>query len=151
MTGQFNTLSLRQSIALELREAGIKPTPQRVAVYEVLKGTTMHPKVEMIYEALQDEFPTLSLNTVYTALQSLVDAGLVRKLAMRENVCRYDGNAAPHAHFVCMKCGRVEDLGEIVDKELEKITPVLAKHIHGPITDTEHRFYGYCRTCQDDS
>ncbi len=146
--GEEMRASSREMVVHELRRAGIRPTPQRVAIYEMLRGTAAHPKVETVYEALKREFPTTSLNTVYCALQALVEAGLVRKLAMRENIYRYDANAAPHAHFVCVRCGRVEDLGDAVDEELERIEPALAGKIHRRIVDHEYHFYGYCDACE---
>lgn len=138
----------RQSIVDELRRAGIKPTPQRVAIYEMLKGTTSHPSVEAVYEALRHAFPAMSLNTVYCTLQALVATGLVRKLAMRENIFRYDANASPHAHFVCTRCGRVEDVPAKVDEDLAEIEPGLEARIPRRITDYEHYFYGYCEDCE---
>ncbi|MGE5592562.1 MAG: Fur family transcriptional regulator [Betaproteobacteria bacterium] len=138
----------RQSIADELRGVGIRPTPQRVAIYEMLKGTTSHPSVEAVYETLKHTFPTMSLNTVYCTLQALVAAGLVRKLAMRENVFRYDANASPHAHFVCTMCGRVEDTPRGVDEDLAEIEPRLEARIPRLIIDHDHYFYGYCKDCE---
>lgn len=140
--------STRETMADKLRAAGLKPTPQRVAIYEMLTGTTAHPGAETIYEALKVEFPTLSLNTVYSTLQALVDAGLLRKLAMRENMYRYDANTLPHSHFICVRCGSVTDLGPLVDEELKKIQPALTKKIGGLILDHEHHFYGYCAECK---
>lgn len=138
----------RRSIADELRGAGIRPTPQRVAVYEMLKGTTSHPSVDAVYEALKPAFPTLSLNTVYCTLQALVSAGLVRRLAMRENVFRYDANASPHAHFVCTICGRVEDTPREVDEDLAELEPRLEAKIPRLVVDHDHYFYGYCKDCE---
>ncbi|MGE5571797.1 MAG: Fur family transcriptional regulator [Bacteroidota bacterium] len=138
----------KESIADELRGAGMKPTPQRVAIYEMLKGTTSHPSVEAVYEALRHAFPAMSLNTVYCTLQALVAAGLVRKLAMRENVFRYDANALPHAHFVCTRCGRVEDVSASVDEDLTRIEPGLEARIPRHVIDYEHYFYGYCVDCE---
>lgn len=147
-TGVQGNRASKRAVASKLREAGVKPTPQRVAIYEMLASTTAHPRVETVYEALKGEFPAMSLNTVYCALQALVGAGLVRKLAMRENIYRYDANAAPHAHFVCVRCGRVEDLGGIVDEALGRIEPALASKIQRRVVDREHHFYGYCHGCE---
>jgi Fur family peroxide stress response transcriptional regulator len=139
----------RAMVSDVLRDAGIRPTPQRVAIYEMLKGTTSHFKAETIYEAVKVDFPSLSLNTVYDTLQTFAEAELIRKLAMKENVSRYDGNPAPHGHFVCVGCGRVEDLRPSVDRELERINLLLKDGINGRIIDSDYRFYGYCRECDN--
>ena len=141
----------RTVISNMLRDARIRPTPQRVAIYRMLKGTTSHPKAEVIYEAVKGDFPSLSLNTVYDTLQTFAESGLIRKLAMKENVSRYDGNAAPHGHFVCVRCGRVEDLRPSVDRELERINLLLKDRIDGRIIDSDYRFYGYCRECENET
>lgn len=138
----------KAAISGVLRDVGIRPTPQRVAIYETLKGTTRHPAADAIYEALKNDFPSLSLNTVYDTLNIFTEAGLIRKLAMRENISRYDGNPAPHGHFVCVRCGRVEDLRPAVDRELERIDSLLKNEIDGRIIDTDYRFYGYCTECE---
>ncbi|NLB72834.1 MAG: transcriptional repressor [Firmicutes bacterium] len=137
----------RTVISNTLRDAGIRPTPQRVAIYEMLRGTTSHPKAETIHEAVKCDFPSLSLNTVYDTLQTFDEAGLIRKLAMKENISRYDGNPAPHGHFVCARCGRVQDLRPSVDAELERINLMLKDKIDGRIIDCDYRFYGYCAEC----
>lgn len=138
----------KAAISGTLRDVGIRPTPQRVAIYETLKGTTRHPTADAIYEALKSDFPSLSLNTVYDTLNILTEAGLIRKFAMRENISRYDGNPAPHGHFVCVKCGRVEDLRPAVDGELERISLLLKDEIDGCIIESDYRFYGYCAECE---
>lgn len=114
----------------------------------MLKGTTSHPSVEAVYETLRSTFPTLSLNTVYCTLQALASAGLVRRLAMRENVFRYDANAWPHAHFVCTLCGRVEDTPQAVDEALAELEPRLEAKLPRTVVDHDHYFYGYCKDCE---
>lgn len=148
LTGEIAAGTARRSVVDELRRAGIKPTPQRVAIYEMLKGTATHPNVEAVYESLRHAFPAMSLNTVYSSLQALVAAGLVRKLATRENIFRYDANASPHAHFVCTRCGRVEDVPATIDEALAEIEPGLEARIPRRITDYEHYFYGCCGDCE---
>jgi Fur family peroxide stress response transcriptional regulator len=143
------TCPSRAEISDMLRDAGIRPTAQRIAIYEMLRGTTSHPKAETVYEAVKDEFPSLSLNTVYDTLEILVESGLVRKLPMKENVSRYDGNPIAHGHFVCVECGRVGDLGPDVDKELEQASLTIKNRVDGRVIDIDHRFYGYCRECDD--
>lgn len=138
----------RTMISDVLRDAGIRPTPQRVAIYKMLKETTRHPKAETIYDVIRSDFPSLSLNTVYDTLQTFTEAGLIRKLAMKEDASRYDGNPAPHGHFVCVVCGRVEDVRQAVDEELERIHCLLKDKINGRIIDREYRFYGYCAECE---
>src|SRR3712207_1526980 len=86
------------------KEKKLKLTPQRMAVYKYLKSTKEHPSAEMIYKALQPDYPTMSLATVYKALKTLVEVDLVQELNVGENNFRYDGNIYPHPHIQCLNC-----------------------------------------------
>jgi len=59
-----------------LKEKGYKVTPQRIAVYDILKNTKEHPSVDMLYSKLQPVYPTMSLATVYKSLEVFKDLGL---------------------------------------------------------------------------
>ena len=52
----------------------------------------------------------LSLATVYSALDVLVDSGLVGRVAGPDGVARYDARTDPHDHRRCLGCGRIEDM-----------------------------------------
>ena len=97
-------------ITRTLREAGLRVTPQRMAIYLTLVKTKAHPCAELVYQELHHDFPSLSLNTVYNTLQIFEELGLVRRLDTGEGMCRYDANPSPHMHFVCKVCGRVLDI-----------------------------------------
>ena len=99
-----------EDIILTFKEKKLKLTPQRLAVYQYLKSTTEHPSAETIYKALQPNYPTMSLATVYKTLKTLVEIGLVQELNVGEGNFRYDGNCKEHGHIQCIKCGKVNDL-----------------------------------------
>ena len=52
-------------IAQILRSQGFKVTPQRIAIYDALRGHHDHPTAEMLYHTLRPEHPSMSLATVY--------------------------------------------------------------------------------------
>ena len=66
-----------------LREKGLKVTPQRIAVYNMLCHTVEHPNAEMIYKTLEPDHPTMSLATVYKTLDAFKHLGLVQELYYR--------------------------------------------------------------------
>ena len=99
-----------EDIISTFKEKKLKLTPQRLAVYQYLKSTTEHPSAETIYKALQPNYPTMSLATVYKTLKTLVEIGLVQELNVGEGNFRYDGNCKEHGHIQCIKCGKVNDL-----------------------------------------
>jgi len=93
-----------------LYSCGLRPTPQRVAVYTFLcdpKNKNSHPSAETVYNALIAEYPTLSRTTVYQTLETLCSCGLVSKLVMDEGEMRFDAETPRHGHFKCTTCGRI--------------------------------------------
>ncbi|MBE9040520.1 transcriptional repressor [Oscillatoriales cyanobacterium LEGE 11467] len=97
-------------IVQTLKSKKLRVTPQRFAVYANLLDRTDHPTAEQILHDLNQNAPTSSQATVYTSLQALRDVGLVREVLLEEGVCRYDANIAPHHHFRCKSCGKIEDI-----------------------------------------
>jgi Fur family transcriptional regulator, peroxide stress response regulator len=93
-----------------LKEKGLRVTPQRCAVYASLLGREDHPTVEQLLRDLNQSFPISSQATVYSSLQSLREAGLVREVLLDEGVSRYDANVEPHHHFRCRCCGIIKDI-----------------------------------------
>lgn len=90
-----------------LREAGLRSTPQRLAIVgEVFNRH--HPTVAEVYETVRRQFPTIGLATVYNTLRSLTERGFVRELPFGD-ATRFDVNVEPHANLVCNRCGRIED------------------------------------------
>ena len=127
------------------REKGLKLTPQRYAIYEMMIHTDSHPTVEDIYHAVQPMFPMLSLNTVYYTLTSLKKAGLIADVPVQEGAARFDANMDRHHHLVCLKCRKIEDL---YDDALDQLK-ISAKSTSGYLVES-HRveFRGYCSECR---
>lgn len=100
----------QKQMAELLSGRGVRPTAQRLAVYNYLYHHRTHPSVDTIYEALVKQHPTFSRTTVYNSLHALVRAGLVLELAMDMEERRYDADIALHGHFHCHNCGGIADL-----------------------------------------
>jgi Fur family peroxide stress response transcriptional regulator len=95
--------------ALEaLSRAGLRRTPQRVAVIESLVGDHSHPTAETVWERVRMQLPSLSLSTVYATLRELESLGLVQRVS--DDPLRVDPDAATHAHLTCEICERVVDV-----------------------------------------
>ena len=83
---------------------------QREAIVMALH-TLYHPTAEEIHAEVAKTLPKVSLGTVYRNLTQLVDRGIVLQLVEGEKgKAHFDGNAYPHAHFVCSACGRIVDV-----------------------------------------
>ncbi len=101
------------NISLELRKAflaaDVRPTVQRFAVLHHLARHGVHATAEEIFRAVNRQDPRASRATVYNSLKSLTRAGLVREVISEGKAARFDASLHPHHHFVCDRCGAVED------------------------------------------
>ena len=85
---------------------------QRELVMQTVQNLCDHPTAEEIYDAAVKECPGLSLGTVYRNLNSLVDAGRVRRVSIPGKADRFDHTLPWHSHLYCTVCGSVTDAGE---------------------------------------
>lgn len=103
------------STATILQEHQIRPSSQRLLVFDYLKSVKTHPSVDTIYQALLRDNPGLSRTTVYNTLELLASHNLILTLDFGEGFLRYDGEVTPHSHFKCTECGAVIDIMECPD------------------------------------
>lgn len=96
-----------------LKRAGFKLTPQRMAIARLFAADDTHPTAQDLFERLRPAFPTMSFATVYNTLDALARAGLagiVRIPGRRGDAARFDPNTSAHHHAVCDGCGAVLDI-----------------------------------------
>jgi Fur family transcriptional regulator, peroxide stress response regulator len=106
-----------QNIAKRISDTGLKVTPQRIAVMQVL-SKLHHPRAEEIYREVLQSIPGLSPTTVYNILDVFVRSKIIRKVQTEADVMRYDGVRDHHHHLYCLQSDRMEDY---FDPELDKI------------------------------
>ncbi len=99
-----------EAIKRSLEDAGLRCTPQRYAVMAFLMEHTGHPTAAEIFEAVNRVDPRSSRATTYNNLRDLVEAGLVREVAVEGRAARFDAKGTRHHHFICDNCGTVEDM-----------------------------------------
>jgi len=99
-----------EAIKKSLEGSGLRCTPQRYAVMAFLVDQTGHPTAAEIFEAVNRAHPHCSRATTYNNLRDLVRAGLVREVAVEGRAARFDAKGMQHHHFICDRCGKVEDL-----------------------------------------
>src|SRR5580704_3321516 len=93
-----------------LEEKGLRCTPQRYAVMAFLMDHNSHPTAAETFEAVNRVDPRSSRATTYNNLRDLVKAGLVREVAIEGRAARFDAKDIQHHHFICERCGNVEDI-----------------------------------------
>ena len=122
-----------------------KRSRQRERILEVLRSTGRHPTADWVYNQLKEDFPNLSMGTVYRNLQILIEQGLIKKIDFGSTYDRFDANIGPHYHFICEGCGDIIDLEIPVDPSLnEKVNRATS------YTAQRHRieFFGVCNSCK---
>ena len=90
-------------------DSGPNLTPQREAVFQVIKGREDHPTASEIFEAARQRLPGISYATVYNSLRYLRDEGLLREIRFGDGASRYDGITDRHDHAICSGCGKMVD------------------------------------------
>jgi Fe2+ or Zn2+ uptake regulation protein len=99
-----------EAIKRRLEECGLRCTPQRHCVMAFLFGYSGHPTAAEIFEGVNQADPRSSRATTYNNLRDLVEARLVREVAVEGRAARFDIKGAQHHHFICDRCGTVEDM-----------------------------------------
>ena len=92
------------------RRDGLKVTPQRELIFELLWEAPEHPTADAIYAEARTRMPTMSLRTVYQTLNDLAAMGEIQQLDLGTGAARFDPNTDVHHHLVCNRCGKVRDL-----------------------------------------
>jgi Fur family peroxide stress response transcriptional regulator len=131
-----------ESIKRSLEGGGLRCTPQRYAVMAFLMEHKMHPTAAEIFEAVNLLDPRSSRATTYNNLRDLVQAGLVREVAVEGRAARFDAKGLRHHHFICDHCGNVEDI-EWCDVP-KPAAGSLGKRI---VRECELIFRGLCAQC----
>ena len=98
------------TIKQSLETSGLRFTAQRYAVMAFLMDHKGHPTATEIFKAVNRVDPRSSRATTYNNLRDLVKAGLVREVAVEGRAGRFDLEGMRHHHFICDRCGSVEDV-----------------------------------------
>lgn len=138
-------MTTQKELTARLKQLGIRLTPQRLAIAEVVANSADHPSVKDIYERVKDFFPYVTMATVYSTLALLERAAIVRELPFQRQ-SRYDANLEPHANLVCIGCGSVLDthVGEDMVSELRS---TLEEQSDFKVAAQRVDFYGWCSGC----
>jgi Fur family transcriptional regulator, peroxide stress response regulator len=134
----------KESIARHLKAKGLKLTPQRLAIIEVLiEKRDFHPGARSVYEEAKKRKKSLSLSTTYATLNEISRLGIIKKLQFDSVENRYEGNLEEHLNLVCERCGKILDyeVPPVADQQ------EIAKKTGFSVTDTRLEYYGYCRDC----
>ena len=113
-------------LAQKLADSGLRSTPQREVVYNVLIKKRDHPTADEVFARVKSELPTISLATVYNCLETLVQCDLVRAVNFERGPTHYCPNLRPHAHFHDEQTGKTHDI-DLPPSLLETVHAVLPR------------------------
>jgi len=142
----------RESAKIDLRtlirERGLRATPARIAVCDVVSkadGPLTHAEVSKLLASRN-----IDQATVFRNLTDLVEAQLIRRVEVGDHVYRFEWRAgvepdAGHAHFVCVECGEVTCLTGSPPSIPVTVQRAGAKVIHDV---TEVLYKGHCSSCK---
>ena len=132
----------KAELKAELEAAGVRATVQRIAILGFMRENPVHPTAEVVYDALSEEFGSLSLTTVYNTLKLLVQHGLISMLTIDDVFRCFDGNVAMHAHFMCNECKKIFDM------EMPQEVAEFAKSMDGfKVDEVQLYVKGICKDC----
>ncbi|HNX22490.1 MAG TPA: Fur family transcriptional regulator [Spirochaetota bacterium] len=127
----------------KLKDAGLKITPQRIAIMEFFEGNKSHPSINTIYENLKVNYPSISVSTIYNTVETLVKNNYLLELPIAKGKSFYDPDVSEHDHAYCVKCGRVYD----IDPEKEK--QAAPESLRGcEIVEVRKTYYIVCGDCR---
>ncbi len=128
----------------KMRDAGVTPTMQRLAILEYLEGTKSHPTADEVYAAVHETCPTIARATIYNTLEALTKAGTILQLTVDPAAARYDADTGPHVHFRCRICGEVHDIDA-------RESRCLGRNVNGHQVESVRTYaFGVCASCHDE-
>ncbi len=126
-------------------EPTVKHFRKRDAILHCVKATDVHPSADWVYGQLRQEREDISLATVYRNLALFKQKGMISSLGTVNGVERFDGNTAPHVHFICSRCDAVIDLPEM--EVPGTLSSQAAAQVGGAVDLCQLTFTGVCSRC----
>ena len=135
----------KESIIKQLKEKGLKLTPQRMAIIEVLiEQRDLHPGARLVYKEAKKKKKSLSLSTAYSTLNEFSRHGIIKTLQFDRMENRYETNREEHINLICERCKKILDYKISIAVDQREV----ARKTGFSITDTRLEYYGYCQECR---
>lgn len=122
----------------------LKYSRQRQVIKEFLMTRKDHPTADVVYTNVRQDYPNISLGTVYRNLSLLADLGEIQRLRVGDGIDHFDADTSAHYHCICTHCGKVVDLKM---DNIDHITDIANKGFEGEIQGHVTYFHGVCGDC----
>ncbi|MCI8455267.1 MAG: transcriptional repressor [Lachnospiraceae bacterium] len=126
----------------------LKYSRQRESIKSCLMNRTDHPTAEALYLSIREEFPNISLGTVYRNLNLLAELGEIQRFSCGDGSEHFDYRTELHYHFICRCCGSIYDLPLALVRETSEL---LSAPVDEVIDTHTIFFYGECVKCRNRS
>jgi Fur family ferric uptake transcriptional regulator len=111
-----NTMSCLET----LKEKGLKLTPQRRLIVDIIHDATEHLTAEDIISRVQEKMPGVNKSTIYRTLDILEEGGCVYKSETQDQTIYHHAEEGHHHHLICQKCGKIVSCNENIFSTVEK-------------------------------
>lgn len=139
-------MMVKHDCASELHGMGLRATPARLALVNLLEEADKPLDVASMIEFLQKKNIKADPATVFRIVNMFVGKGLIRQIQFNEGKFRYELAArGNHHHFICENCGAIED---IADCNIETLERTLQSKKGLLVKRHSLEFFGFCRACQ---
>ena len=134
------------SCVATLKEKGLKLTPQRILIADIIHEANGHITAEEIIGQARAKMPGVNKSTIYRTLELLEGASCVFKSEMGDQVIYHHADEGHHHHLVCRECGQTIECDEELLAPMQKT--VKAKY--GFQIGLNHLIMsGVCKKCQN--
>ena len=131
-----------------LKSRGMKLTPQRRLIVEIIHENPVHITAEELISNVQDRMPGVNKSTIYRTLEFLEESGCVYKSEIGDQFVYHHADEGHHHHLVCSKCGRTVECEEDLFSGLEKL---LAANYGFSVSFRHQVVNGLCRACREET
>jgi Fur family transcriptional regulator, peroxide stress response regulator len=140
--------TLEKQAERRLRSSGGRMTSQRRLILKTLQTMSGHPTIEEIYQAAQQNDPTLNISTVYRNLRWLEENEMIspRQFQGERVQQRFDRSSPEeHYHFCCRQCGAII---EFADSKIDEIRSTFEAQNGASVSQVSLVLYGFCSHCK---
>lgn len=124
----------------------MKYSKQKDEILKLMRsGKLNHPRASDVFVAMKEILPEIGIATVYRNLNSLADAGIIRRISISGEADIFDHRLEPHHHAICDKCGKVFDFYFDCNSE---INGLLKETIGFEATSHTYCIRGRCSSCR---
>jgi Fur family ferric uptake transcriptional regulator len=132
--------------AITLREKGLKLTPQRRLIFDIIHDSGNHLTADEIIGYVEARAPGVNKSTIYRTLELLEELGCVFKSKLGDRFIYHHAEEGHHHHLVCRACGKNIDCDEGLFLPVERALD----EKYGFQVDFKHVVMnGLCRSCRD--